>query len=71
MQTGEMRNVYRLLVGKREEKRPPGSPRCKWVDNIKMNLVEIGWDGFNWIDLAQDRDRWRALVNTIMNLSVP
>jgi hypothetical protein len=52
-------------------KRPLGRPRCRWVDNIKMDLREIEWDGMNWIDLAQDRDQWRALANTVMNLRVP
>jgi hypothetical protein len=64
---GEKGNAYRILVGKPEGKRPLGRPRCRWVDNIKMNLREIGW----WIDLAQDRDQWRALVNTVMNLQLP
>jgi hypothetical protein len=67
---GEKRNVYRLLVGKPEGKRQPGRPRRKWVDNIKMDLGEIGWGGLDWIDLVQDRDRWRALVNAAMNLWV-
>jgi hypothetical protein len=62
---------YRILVGKPEGKRPPGRPRRRWVDNIKMDLREIGWDVTDWIDLAQDRDRWRVLVNTVMNLRVP
>jgi hypothetical protein len=57
--------------GKPEGKRPLGRPRRRWVDNIKMHLKEIGWDGVNSIDLAQDRDQWRALVNTVMNLRVP
>jgi hypothetical protein len=65
---GEKRNAYRILVGKPESKRPLG--RRRWVDNIKMYLREIGWDGVHWIDLAQDRDQWRALVNTVMNLRV-
>jgi hypothetical protein len=68
---GEKRNAYRILVGKPEGKRPLGRPRRRWVDNIKMDLRMIGWDGVDWIDLAQDRDQWRALVNTIMNLRVP
>jgi hypothetical protein len=68
---GETRNAYRILVGKPEVKRPLGSPRRRWVDNIKMDLTEIGWDGVDWIELAQDRDHWRALVNTVMNLRVP
>jgi hypothetical protein len=67
----EKRNSYRILVGKPEGKRSLGSPRLRWVDNIKMDLREIGWDGVGWIDLAQDRHQWRALVNTVMNLRVP
>jgi hypothetical protein len=67
----ETRNAYRIVVGKPEGKRPLGRPRHKWVDNIKMDLGEIGWDGRDWIELAQDRDQWRALVNTVMNLRVP
>jgi hypothetical protein len=66
---GEKRNVYRLLVGKPEGKRPLGRPRCKWMVKIKMDLVEIKWGGVDWIGLAQDRCRWRALVNVEMNLS--
>jgi hypothetical protein len=58
-------------VGKPEEKRLQGRPRRRWVDNIKSDLREIGGDGMDWIDLAQDRDQWRALVNTVMNLRVP
>jgi hypothetical protein len=58
-------------VGKPEEKRPLGRPRRRWVDNIKMDLREIGWDGRDSIELAQDRDQWRALVKTVMNLRVP
>jgi hypothetical protein len=68
---GEKRNAYRILVGKPEGKRPLGRPRRRWVDNIKMDLREIGWDGVDWIDMAQDRDQWRALVNTVLNLRVP
>jgi hypothetical protein len=68
---GEKRNAYRILVGKPEGKRLLGRPRRRWVDNIKMDLREIGWDSMDWIDLAQDRDQWRALVNTAMNLRVP
>jgi hypothetical protein len=67
----EKRNVYRILVGKAEGKRPLGRRRRRWVDNIKMDLREIRWDGIDWIDVAQYRDRWRALVNTVMNLRVP
>ena len=65
------RGVYRVLVGKPEGKRPPGSPRSRWKDNIKMDLQEIGCGGVDWIELAQDRDRWRALVKAVMNLGVP
>jgi hypothetical protein len=59
------------MVGKPEGKRPLGRPRRRWVNNIKMDLGEIGWDGRDWIELSQDRDHWRALVNTVMNLRVP
>jgi hypothetical protein len=62
---------YRILVGKPEGKRPLGRPRRRWVDNIKMDLREIGWDGVHWMDMFQDRDQWRALVNTVLNLRVP
>jgi hypothetical protein len=68
---GEKRNTYRILVGKPEDKRPLGRPRRRWVDNIKMDRRGIGWDGMDWIALAQDRDQWRVLVNTVMNLRVP
>jgi hypothetical protein len=68
---GNKRNAYRILVGKPEGKRPLRRPRRRWVDSIKMDLREIGWDGTDLIDLAQDRDQWRALVNTVMNLRVP
>jgi hypothetical protein len=64
-------NVYRLLVGKPEGKRPLGRPRRRWIDNIKMDLLEIGISVVEWIDLAQDRYRWRAHVNSVMNLRVP
>jgi hypothetical protein len=67
---GEKRNAYRILVGKPEGTRPLRIPRRRWVDNIKMNLGEMGWDGMDWIGLDQDRDLWRALVNTVMNLRV-
>jgi hypothetical protein len=68
---GEKRNAYRLFVGKPEGKRPLGTTRRRCVDNIKMDLLEIGWGGVNWIGLAQDRDKWRALVNAVMNCRVP
>jgi hypothetical protein len=68
---GETRNAYRILVGKPEGKEPLGRPRRRWVDNIKMDFREIKWDGMDWNELAQDRDQWRALVNTVMNLRVP
>jgi hypothetical protein len=68
---GEKRKAYRILVGQPEGKRPLGRPRCTWVDNIKMDLREIGWDGVDRIDMAQDRDQWRALLNTVLNLQVP
>jgi hypothetical protein len=68
---GETRNAYRILVGKPERKRPLGRPRRRWVDNIKICLKEIGWDFMDWLNLAQDRDQWRALVNTVMNPRVP
>jgi hypothetical protein len=62
---------HHVLVGKPEGKKPLGRPRHRWVNNIKMDLVEIGWSGVNWIGLAQDRYKWRALVNMVMNLWVP
>jgi hypothetical protein len=68
---GEKRNVYKLLVGKLEGKRPLGRPRLTWLDNIRMDLVEVGWGDVDWIGLAQDRDRWRALVNSVLNLRIP
>jgi hypothetical protein len=68
---GENRNVYRLLVGEPEGKRPLRRPRRRWVDNIKMDLVEIGLNVVDWIGVAQDRYRWRALVNSVMYLRVP
>jgi len=66
---GEGRGVHRVLVGKPERKRPLGRPRRRWEDNIKMDLREVGGGG-DWMELAQDRDRWRTLVNTVMNLRV-
>jgi hypothetical protein len=68
---GEKRNAYRILVEKPEGDRSLGRPRCRWVDNIKIYLRETGWDGIHWILLVQYRDQWRALVNTVMNFSVP
>ena len=68
---GERRGVYRVLVGKPEEQRPLGRPRRVWEDNIKMDLQEVGCGGVDWIELAHDRDRWRACVNAIMNLRFP
>jgi hypothetical protein len=65
------RNAYRILVGKPEEKKPLGRPRRRWVNNIKMDLRGIGLGGMDWIDVAQDRDRWRALVTTVMNFGDP
>jgi hypothetical protein len=67
---GEERNVYRVLSGKPEGKRPLGRPRRKWEDRIRIDLRETGSESVDWIQLAQDRDRWRALVNTVMNLRV-
>jgi hypothetical protein len=68
---GEKRNAYRILVGMPEGRRSLGRPRRRWVDNIKMDVRGIEWDGMDWIDLAHDRDQWRALVNAVMNLRFP
>jgi hypothetical protein len=68
---GKKKNAYRLLVGKPEGKRPLGRRKRRLVDNIRMDLVEVEWDDVDWIGLAQDRDRWRALVNSVLNLRVP
>jgi len=68
---GEGRGVYRVLVRKPDGKKPLGRPRRRWEDNIKMDLHEVGCGDMDWIELAQDRDRWRALVNAVMNLRVP
>jgi hypothetical protein len=67
---GANRNAYRILVGKPEGKRPLGKPKRRWKYNIRLDLREIGWGGMDWIDLAQDRNQWRALVNTVMNLLI-
>jgi hypothetical protein len=68
---GAKRNAYRILAGNPEGKRPLGGPRRRWEDNIRLDLREIGWGGMDWIDLAQDRDQWRALVNMAMDIWVP
>jgi len=68
---GERRGVYRALVGKPERKRSPGRPRHRWEDDINMDLQEVGCGSMDWIELAQDRDRWWTLVNVVMNLRVP
>jgi hypothetical protein len=68
---GDRRGAYMALVGKPEGRRQLGRPRRRWEDNIKMDLREVGWGGMDWINLAQDRDRWRAVVNAVMNLRVP
>jgi hypothetical protein len=67
----EKRNAYRILVGKPEGKRPQGRAKRRCVNNIKMDIKEIGWDGMDWIDLAHNRDQWRDLVNTVMDLWIP
>jgi hypothetical protein len=68
---GEVRGAYNILVGRPEGRRPLGRPRRRWENNIKMDLREIGFGDVDWVHLAQDRNRWRALVNTVMNLRVP
>jgi len=68
---GESRGVYRILVGKSEGKRPLGKPRRRWENNINMDLQEMGCEDMDWIDVAQNRNRWRAIVNVVMNLQVP
>jgi hypothetical protein len=68
---GELRNSYSILVGKPEGKRPLVRRRCRWEDNIRLDLREIGWEGMDWMHLAQNRDQWQALVNTVMNVQFP
>jgi predicted small integral membrane protein len=68
---GEKRNSYRLSVGKAEGRRPIGKLRLRWLDNIMIDLVGVGWGDVDWVGLTQDRDRWRALVNSVLNLRVP
>jgi hypothetical protein len=68
---GEMRNAYKILLGKPEGQRPLGKPRRRWEDNIKMDRREIGFGCADWVHLTRDRDRWRALVSTVMNLQIP
>jgi hypothetical protein len=68
---GEKRNSYRIFMVKSEGKRPPGKPGRRWVDNIRMDFGEVGWGDLDWIGLAKDRNRWRALVNSVLNLRVP
>jgi hypothetical protein len=68
---GEVRGAYNMLVGRPEGRRPLGRPRCRWEDNIKLDLREVGFGDVDWIHWAQDRDMWQALVNTVMNLGVP
>jgi hypothetical protein len=68
---GEKRNSYELLVGKPEVKRPLGRPRCRWVDHIRMGLGGVVWGDVDWIGLAKDRNRWRALVNSVLKLRFP
>jgi hypothetical protein len=68
--TNGREEAYRLLVGKPEGRRPLGRPRCRWLDNIRMDLVQVGWGNVDWIGLARDRDRWGALVNSVLNLQV-
>jgi hypothetical protein len=68
---GGKRGAYRILVGRPEGRPPPGRPTHRWEDNIKMELQQVGWGDMDWIELAQDRDRWLALVNAVINLRVP
>jgi hypothetical protein len=66
-----MRNIYKILVGKPEGKRPLGEPRHRWVNNIRINLRETGWEGLDWVHLTQDRDQWKVPLSIVMNLHVP
>jgi hypothetical protein len=68
---GEKRGAYRIFVGRPEGRRPLGRPRHRWEDNIEMDLQNVGWGAMDWIELAEDRDSWRALVNAVMNLQIP
>jgi hypothetical protein len=68
---GEKRNACMLLVGKPEEKKPVGRTRRRWVDNVRMDLKEVGWGDVDWIGLAQDRNRWRTLINLVLKVGVP
>ena len=68
---GDRRGAYRVLVGRPDRKRPIGRPRRRWDDNIKTDLQEVEWGGMDWITVTQDRDRWRAVVNAVMNLRAP
>jgi hypothetical protein len=68
---GEKKNAYKLLAGKPKGRRPLGRPKRRWLDNIRMDLVEVGWGDLDWIGLAQDREKWKALVNSVLNLRVP
>ena len=68
---GKKRDAYRTLVGEPEGRSLPGRPRCRWEDNIKVDLQEVGWGDMNWIDMTQDSGRWRAAVNAVMNYRVP
>ena len=69
--SGERRGVYRVLVGRPEGKRPLGRPRRRWMDNIKMDILEVGYGGMDWIELAKVMDSWRALVSAVMNIRIP
>jgi hypothetical protein len=68
---GERRGAWRVLVGTPERKRPIERPGCRWENNVKMDFQEMGWDSLHWIDLARDRNRWRAVVNAVMNVWFP